>query len=86
MRIPSAKRRRDYACRQRKYQAAVTQKRGTHGTQGKQQPVMARKKDRLGLAHPLGVRIATRQAASHELNGLHKQNQKCIGKEHVFGK
>ena len=47
---------------------------------------MARKKNGPGLAHALGVRITTGQAAGNELDGLHEQNQKRIGKEHVFGK
>ena len=86
MHVPSAKRRRDHACRQHKHQAAVTQKRRPHGAQGKQQPVVTRKKRGLGLAHTLDIRIATRQATGHKLDGLHQQNQKRIGKQHIFGK
>ena len=72
MSVPSAKRSRDHACRQRKHQTAVAQKRGAHSTQREQQPIVARKKDGLGLARTLGIGIATGQAAGNELNGLHQ--------------
>ena len=84
--VPCAKRCRDYACRQGKHQAAVAQKRGTHGTQSEQQPVMARKKHGPLFACTLGIGIATGQAAGHELHGLHQQHQKRVGKQHIFGK
>ena len=59
MYIPDAKRRRNHAGRQRKDQAAIAQKRGTHGTQHEQQPVMARKEHGLLFARTLGIGIAT---------------------------
>ena len=74
MRVPCAKRRRDYACRQGKHQAAVAQKRGTHGAQSEQQPIMARKEHGPLFARTLGIGIATGQAAGHELHGLHQQH------------
>ena len=86
MHVPCAKRRRDYACRQGKHQAAVTQKRGAHGAQSKQQPVVARKEHGPLFARTLGIGIATGQAACHELHGLHQQHQKRVGKQHIFGK
>ena len=85
VRVPSAKRRRDYACRQGKHQAAVAQKRGTHGTQHEQQPVVACKEHRRLFARALGIGIATGQATCHELDGLNEQHQKRIGKQYVFG-
>ena len=85
MRVPCAKRRRDYACRQGKHQAAVTQKRGTHGAQSEQQPVMARKEHGGFLARSLDIGITTGQATCHELDGLYQQHQERVGKEHVFG-
>ena len=84
--VPCAKRRRDYACRQGKHQAAVAQKRGTHGAQSEQQPIMARKEHGPLFARTLGIGIATGQAACHELHGLHQQHQKRVGKQHIFGK
>ena len=86
VRVPCAKRRRDYACRQGKHQAAVAQKRGTHGAQSEQQPVMARKERGPLFARTLGIGIATGQAACHKLHGLHQQHQKRVGKQHIFGK
>ena len=86
MRVPCAKRRRDYACRQGKHQAAVAQKRGTHGAQSEQQPVMACKEHGPGIARTLGIGIAMGQAAGHELHGLNQQHQKRVGKQHIFGK
>ena len=85
MHVPYAKRRRDYACRQGKHQAAVAQKRGTHGAQSEQQPVVARKEHGGFLARSLDIGITTGQATCHELNGLYQQHQERIGKEHVFG-
>ena len=85
VRVPCAKRRRDYACRQGKHQAAVAQKRGTHGAQSEQQPVMARKEHGPLFARTLGIGIATGQAACHKLHGLHQQHQKRVGKQHIFG-
>ena len=86
MHVPCAKSCRDYACRQGKHQAAVAQKRGTHGAQSEQQPVVARKEHRPLFACTLDIGIATGQAAGHELHGLHQQHQKRVGKQHVFGK
>ena len=86
VRVPCAKRRRDYACRQGKHQAAVAQKRGTHGAHSEQQPVMARKEHGPLFARTLGIGIATGQAACHKLHGLHQQHQKRVGKQHIFGK
>ena len=86
MHVPYAKRRRDYACRQGKHQAAVAQKRGTHGAQGEQQPVVARKEHGGFLARSLDIGITTGQATCHELDGLYQQHQERVGKEHVFGK
>ena len=85
MHVPYAKRRRDYACRQGKHQAAVAQKRGTHGAQSEQQPVVARKEHGPLFARTLGIGIATGQATCHELDGLYQQHQERVGKEHVFG-
>ena len=85
MRVPCAKRRRDYACRQGKHQAAVAQKRGTHGAQSEQQPVVARKEHGSFLARSLDIGITTGQATCHELDGLYQQHQERVGKEHVFG-
>ena len=85
MYIPCAKRRRDYACRQRKDQASIAQKRGTHGSQRKQQPVVARKEHGGFLACSLDIGITTGQATCHELDGLYQQHQKRVSKEHVFG-
>ena len=85
MHVPCAKRRRDYACRQGKHQAAVAQKRGTHGAQSEQQPVVARKEHGGFLARSLDIGITTGQATCHELDGLYQQHQERIGKEHVFG-
>ena len=85
MRVPCAKRRRDYACRQGKHQAAVAQKRGTHGAQSEQQPVMSRKEHGGFLARSLDIGITTGQATCHELDGLYQQHQERVGKEHVFG-
>lgn len=85
MHVPCAKRRRDYACRQGKHQAAVTQKRGAHGAQSKQQPVVARKEHGGFLARSLDIGITTGQATCHELDGLYQQHQERVGKEHVFG-
>ena len=85
MYIPSAKRRRDHAGRQRKDQAAIAQKRRAHGTQCKQQPIVARKEHGGLLARTLGIGISAGQATCHELDGLHEQHQKRIGKQHVFG-
>ena len=86
MYIPCAKRRRNHAGRQRKDQTAIAQKRGTHGSQRKQQPVVARKEHGPLFARTLGIGITTGQAAGHELDGLYQQHQKCVGKQHVFGK
>ena len=85
MRVPGAKRRRNHAGRQRKDQAAIAQKRGTHGTQSEQQPVVARKEHRRPFARALGVGIATGQTTCHELDGLNEQHQKRIGEKYVFG-
>ena len=85
MHVPYAKRRRDYACRQRKHQAAVAQKRGTHGAQSEQQPIVARKEHGGFLARSLDIGITTGQATCHELDGLYQQHQERVGKEHVFG-
>ena len=86
MHVPYAKRRRDYACRQGKHQATVAQKRGTHGAQSEQQPVVARKEHGPLFARTLGIGITTGQATCHELDGLYQQHQERVGKEHVFGK
>ena len=85
MHVPYAKRRRDYACRQGKHQAAVAQERGTHGAQSKQQPVVARKEHGGFLARSLDIGITTGQATCHELDGLYQQHQERVGKEHVLG-
>ena len=83
--IPSAKRSRNHACRQRKHKTTVAQKRGTHGTQRKQQPVVARKEHGGFLARSLDIGITTGQATRNELDGLYQQHQKRVCKEHVFG-
>ena len=85
MRVPGATCCRDHASRQRKHEAAITQKRGTHGTQHEQQPVVTRKEHGCLFARALGIGIATGQAARHEFDGLNEQHQKHIGEKHVFG-
>ena len=60
-------------------------KRGTHGAQSEQQPVVARKEHGGFLARSLDIGITTGQATCHELDGLYQQHQKRVGKQHIFG-